>query len=258
MKVWLMGKNCSVVRHAVVICLAMCCCIGFTAGSWAAIEDYTGSYSGTYSGDDNGVFHVIAGENGAVVGMGWSTDTSEAVEIEGSVDDDGNFDLQDSWGGEMTGSIDTDGHLTGTWTGGTMSGDLEGQVQDPDQLEAIAGNYAGSSTGDSNGSWEMTVNANGYLGGFIDSDTYDTIEPIGGVVNADGVIIALGDDETMCYGTVNIDTGRVSGEWYNYDAPESGTFSGSRVVDDNNDGSNAAIAAPGDGGGGGCFIQNLY
>lgn len=96
-----------------------------------SLAPFTGSYTGSYTGVDHGTFSFTIAADGAVSGSGHSTDFGYTLVISGNLAGSGGgltLAAQGTAGtATFTGSIDTAGKLTGTWTipdagGGTFSG----------------------------------------------------------------------------------------------------------------------------------------
>ena len=219
--------------------------------SWSAESDYYGVYTGTYIGDDQGVWVAYFNAGGAawlsystVVGYGDGGYGSFGAESPASINFSAwNID-SDTYG---SGTIQADGTVAGSWIDywadpddtGTFNGNL---VLSCSQQ----GNYSGIFSGDSDGTWTMTIGADGHITGEI-SDGTDNFSFEGGIDPGSGNFIVIGstpDGDFVVYGSVD-GNGSVSGGWHTENDAESGTIT------------SGSGGGGGGGGGGGCFLITL-
>ncbi len=231
--------NLSICLFALVFCIS--------SPVLAAVEDYQGTYSGTYTGDDSGTWSVSLDETGNGGAYAYSTVYAEPDVGLGTIDETGLIKMYMDGGVVVTGVVDVDGNVTGSWTNGTESGTVEGALNSFDSLAKLAGTYKGTYTGPDSGTWSATINDVGFVSGSSVS-SFDG-ERISGEGNANtaGEIYAEMTTGTILYGVLNSDTKAIQGVWYNPILDMGGTLSGNLQV--------APVATPDSGGGGGgCFI----
>lgn len=225
----------------------------FTATAWSAIADYVGVYYGTYTGTDDGHWIAIVEGSGDVGFLAWSTTNQIMDSDDGiTIDDNGNFSGLTDVGNWLSGTIDGAGNVNGTWDRPGFNGTLTGQRFDPTtQVAQFVGNYNGTFTGDDDGTWTMTVNADAYVSCTISPSSGGNYSFDGGI-NPDGRFFLIDqiNFDVGVFGTVS--GGVVNGVWSDSDTGESGT-----LTNQAGGGGGGGGGDTGGGGGGGCFISTL-
>jgi len=74
-----------------------------------------GNWSGTFEGGDSGTYTVVVNANGTVTGTAFSNDLQQTLALNGTIDDDGNFDA-------VVGSAANGATFTGEFRATTSSG----------------------------------------------------------------------------------------------------------------------------------------
>jgi hypothetical protein len=119
-------------------------------------ELHAGTYSGTFSGDDSGTFDVTLFTNGSVVGTGISNLSGIIFSTFGQMSTDGTVTFASggtSTGASFTGTLTTDGVVSGTWQNGAESGTFSGSRT---STGGNTGGGTGSGTGGIYGSLTIT------------------------------------------------------------------------------------------------------
>jgi len=238
------------VRWTLVTMLSLWLALCLAVPVWGEEIDYHGTYTGTFDGGDNGIWVAAIGLStlGDVVFLSYSaTNGGDGGYL--TFDDTAETGTLGTYRGEsfiypgndIAAVVDSDdGSVNGTWSG--VSGDtIEGQKITSCPYD---GEYAGALTGDSTGSWIMTIAPNCYIRGVvtIGGNEYE----FEGGATSGGAVLAAGDAEGDYFflnGSISGDD--MSGSWESTSG-DSGVFNTS-----------VAQALADGGGSSGCFINSL-
>jgi len=234
-----------------VACAAMALSMVTAGPAFGAVSDYYGTYAGTYSatysGNDYGYWVAVisadskaflsystllgSGDGGSIYYSGESGSTGEFYST--SVIQGASIDpIYVTAGGSVSGQWNNSYYgESGTFTGSKVTD------------SSYAGSYSGTLGGDATGTWQMTVESNGYITGTV------TVEggtaSFEGGVHPEGYFAAIGTidyEDFAVFGTISGSS--VSGGWVSDDGSEGTISTGSGGGD-------------GGGGGGGCFIFSI-
>ena len=209
--------------------------MGSPSGPPPPIDSFEGTYSGTYSGTDYGTWTVRCDSKGNVVGSAWSEKNNTPDVGSGSVTSSGEFHANMYGGAILSGTIDSTGGAQGTWTNPDtgQSGSLQGQKNNPDELAAFGGKYAGNWWGTQytdSGIWWASINFVGictasYVWSKADQKWYWG----DGIVNSSGEFIATVSNGSSLHGIID-SIGDVTGSWHYPSGKKGGYLSGERTT----------------------------
>ena len=203
----------------------------------ADVADFAGTYAGTFEGDDTGIWRAIVKKDGYMEAITWSTLYNEVNWGIENIDANGNFSFYDVFGNYIiTGSIDSEGNLSATCSGGIFY-TMIGQIVQKDEIAQYVGTYSGTCTGDETWNWSGNIQPDGRM---VSSNGEAE-----GAIGPDGRYIAVDSDNTGYYGVID-QIGNITGYWHNPTYGMEGQMSGSRTSSKN-----------GGGGGGGCFLNSV-
>lgn len=193
---------------------------------------FSGGFRGTYAGDDRGRFGMLVGTNGAVFGIGYSTDdqtgfTTGPNSFPVSVDQQRNFIAgTTTTGASFTGRFTTPNDVSGTWRlgateDGTFTGARVGGLANA--LYRFTGGYVENGGGDA-GLFTFDVSATDQVAGFAYSIPGDELIALTGSVN--GTTLSGTTSTGMSFtATLNKTTGLITAGTYT-GAGVTGVFSG--------------------------------
>ncbi|MCH8542604.1 MAG: hypothetical protein LAT61_03430 [Alcanivorax sp.] len=187
-----------------------------------------GAYRGTYQGSDRGTFgFLVDALTGDVSGVAFSSvDGGEYVlnafdPIQYSQESD--FVSSTASDTFFRGRFPDANSVAGSWTDGTIGGFFNGQ-----RIGGLSNadfRFTGAFTGDDEGLFSFDVSENGTVQGVGYSILEDELVTLSGSVS--GTTLSATYSEGTISGTLNRDTGTLSGSWNNTVFGISGTFSGS-------------------------------
>lgn len=192
----------------------------FTVG-WTGLNpidgyaaNYEGLYSGVLNGEQSGTWFLQIDDSGD--GQIYFLFTTQQVIDRGKVNinDPGDFTFKCAYGLSGSGSIKTDGNITGNWKLNSTTGAFNGKLQDRSELKNIAGTYSSSCTGNESGQLILIVAQNGSISGTLTWDKNGLVEEGSGAVNSKGNFLFHTQDDTSVFGTFKAPEA-VSGHWNN-------------------------------------------
>ncbi len=202
--------------------------------SIALTASYAGLYEGNFSGTDSGSFAVVVDRYGEILGAAVaSSEPTEIIGVSGSVDSDGTGVFGNATSGATFDGTVSSSTLSGNWVntfiseGGTYSGGLTGS---PDAfvsnlfpfIRAYAGTFEfdGTST-----TFSANVDARAHISLSL-GDGSEAVALIESVDGSSAQITGISDEGTVIDGTINSNSGVISGTLRNDFTGDSGTFSG--------------------------------
>lgn len=194
---------------------------------------YSGAFKGTYSGDDRGTFGAFLDyATGDVSGVAYSVPFDVLVNLSSTVPidftQDTVFVIGDSGGATFTGQFDNFDTGSGTWEaitgGGTATGTMTasrigGAV---DAVHRFTGKYSG----DDSGLITFDIDASDNITGVVYSTVFDELFTLNVTLNGTTVSGTVSGGGVVD-GTLNKDTGVLTGTWSNAGDGTQGTFTGS-------------------------------
>jgi len=198
---------------------------------------YAGAYEGTFSGDDYGDFGILVdATSGEVRGVAYSELYNELLGLTGASPI--TFDQNVSFvsgnvtsGATFTGQFNSVNGVSGTWEnttegqpeGGSFSGSRIGGAADAQYRFTGTFSSGGSSTPE--GLITLDVNGANQVTGLVYDSGEDELSSLSGSVS-DTALTATVDGSVSVTGTLDRDSGSLSGTWTDDQANESGQFIG--------------------------------
>lgn len=241
--------------------ILLACLLFFTVtGAMAAQSPYMGAYEGTITGDDVGVWAGWVDEYGNVFTLFWSTKDRQPDKAEGKLSEDGSFtgwSLRDAM---IQIRFAEDGTITGTSGSSVRTCQVQGRRCDDAKLEAmhstVTGYYSGSGDtgsfmlkfGDS--SYKISGAPSAMTGEAHSEPNNSSDDSFEGLFMEDGTFICYSTTYYLCtFG--RLQDGKISGEWYDPETENRGTFSSEKTP------AGTPSSSGGSSGGGGCFIRSI-
>lgn len=208
-----------------------------SADARAHIEDTqrcvrAGAYRGSYSGSDSGPFGLlVSAKTGDATGVAMSEISDEFFSLTATqsvaLDSEGAFVSGSATSGaSFSGEFDSVNALSGSWENDSTAdnGSFSGQRIGGDADARFR--FTGRFTGADGGLFAFDVDASNNVTGVAYSINEDELYDISGNVDGSVLTAAYGGSAGSINGTLDLDSGDLSGSWENSSDGSSGTFSG--------------------------------
>ena len=195
---------------------------------------YAGAYEGTFSGDDRGSFGVLVdATSGEVRGVAYSEIDQVFFELTGNspitFDQNASFVSGNiSSGATFSGQFDSVNALSGAWEnapdGGSYSGSRIGGAADAQYR--FTGTFSSDASSSTEGLITLDINSANEVTGQVYDSVDDVLSSLSGSVSGTVLTATVGGSVSVT-GTLDRETGTLSGTWNDPEANESGQFTGS-------------------------------
>ena len=193
---------------------------------------YSGAFRGTYSGDDRGTFGALVdATTGDVYGVAYSIPFDVLVSLASSepidYSQDVVFVIGNSGFATFTGQFDSFDSGSGTWVASDSRGSASGTMT----ASRIGGSvdavyrFTGQYTGDDSGLFTFDIDASDNITGVSYSVEFDQLDTLNVMLDGTSVSGTVSGGAVV-NGTLNKETGALSGTWSNAADGTSGTFEG--------------------------------